>query len=126
MHIPFVAFSVLYGRLIQSFDVIDLARLERFTASLRMYDASAEAATHPCRVYEILCSAARLHFDMEGHVVFPDQASNEKTPTLIASDAFDTSGNAFPTDAAIDDDLGDWFLSNQQIMSFLDEAMMSQ
>lgn len=125
-------FSVLFTHAVRSLEADDdLARLERFASSLQPEagDAPGEAATHPHRLYRLLCETARLHLDSARQRSGPSrEAGGEEQPA--GSQAGDETqalhaalaGGGFPPDLAFDSDglgLGDWYYGNQQLMNLL-------
>ena len=135
LHIPFVPFSILFTRAVQLLDVADLARLDRFAASLQPDAASSsESITHPHRLYELLCQAARLYIDSTNN---PSSSSADQTLTHNLPDSvgeFDFAHFGMEAGAAANETLeaggpqayrlSDWYYGNQQIMSLLDEDIM--
>lgn len=63
LHTPFVSFSILFTSSIQRLDLTELAGLDRFAASLQSEPSldPNPPITHPYRLYELLCRAARLY-----------------------------------------------------------------
>ncbi|KAH8898669.1 hypothetical protein GQ53DRAFT_635840 [Thozetella sp. PMI_491] len=130
---PFVPFNILFTRAVQLLDYSDLARLERFAASLRPAGSTqADSSTHPYRLYELLCRAARLYID-RNTVRLPE----DSTLGHAAVESFDDLG--FPPlelgmEASLGDSsisaisqmsgLGDWYYGNQQLMNLLDEDVI--
>ncbi|GAP85999.2 putative C6 transcription factor [Rosellinia necatrix] len=129
LHTPFVPFSVLFTRAVQLSDTADLIYLDRFSESLRLGETSAESITHPYRLYNLLCRAARLYIEQNDPVVFDEADVRSVDPWSVfdfaafgngATDGLDGSGlNAHPTQ-----DLGHWFYGNQQLMGLLDDEIM--
>ena len=134
---PFVTFSILFTRTIQLRDLEDLARLDRFAASLQpatnVEADFAKSSTHPHRLYKLLCQAARLYFDS-----YPNTDSSATDPSLgeihnplNSLDDFDFVDYGMDPDAALGRMLGvgnaqtnglsEWYYANQQIMGLLDE-----
>jgi hypothetical protein len=135
LYSPFVPFSILFTRVIQLWDVADLARLDRFAASLRPGAASPDietSLTHPYRLYQLLYQAIQLYIDL-----------NIPSSTLISNSATDSSGNEFDfarygmeagaiandsLEAELDgtqtSELSDWYYGNQQLMNLLAEEAM--
>lgn len=102
----------------------DLDRLDRFATSLQLETLPPEAITHPYRLYQLLCQAARLYFDFNTTPPWPADApkaltqSQTNDPTvywggLEVADGFATHG------------VYDWSSDNQQIMGWLSgDAML--
>lgn len=65
LYCPFVPFSILFSRAVQLLDTAELARLDRFATSLQSGTNPPEEITHPYRLYQLLCQAARLYFDLD-------------------------------------------------------------
>ncbi|KFA56223.1 hypothetical protein S40293_00182 [Stachybotrys chartarum IBT 40293] len=148
---PFVPFSILFSRAVHLSDGDDLGRLETFAASLEPAEASEGAApTHPHRLYDLLCQAARLRMDastMASSQLSTDRSTSSKLPvaspgaSLAGHDAPGCVATAGPAFAGSDDaapapdmhmdmpllegvdgtSLGNWYYGNQQLMCFLDE-----
>lgn len=129
LHCPFVPFSILFTRAVQVLDATDLARLDRFAASLQPDEsASPESSiTHPYRLYELLCQAGRLYFDSNA------TSSLTADPTLLYNlpDSLGELDFGMEVGTGILDvggvqgsELSDWYYGNQQIMSLLDENAM--
>ncbi|KAF6842781.1 C6 transcription factor [Colletotrichum musicola] len=130
LNIPFVPFSVLFTHAVRSLDAEDdLTRLERFATSLQpeIGDAPGDAATHPHRLYRLLCETARLHIQSArqrsgssqnvdlGNRPADSQAGDE---TQALNAAFVEGG--IPPGFVFDSDgLGDWYYRNHQLMSLL-------
>ncbi|KAI1392962.1 uncharacterized protein F4822DRAFT_146949 [Hypoxylon trugodes] len=132
MHIPFVPFSILFTRAIQLLDFADLARLENFATSLGPGTDSSESFTHPYRLYDLLCKAARIYIDRNIPSSSTD-ATLVDNPSIslgqfdfgsIVPDAGMVEGGNLGIDDAQMYDLSDWYYSNQQIMNLLDEDLM--
>ncbi|KAH8200807.1 hypothetical protein TruAng_005044 [Truncatella angustata] len=126
LHIPFIPFSILFTHTVQHLDFADLARLDCFAASLRPKAPSQTSITHPHRLYEILCRAARIYIAPEtspSHVdLFPD--SGPLDPSEVSGfTCFDWGADDETRQFADAQSLGleEWYYSNQQIMSLLDE-----
>ncbi|KAF2803421.1 uncharacterized protein BDZ99DRAFT_512173 [Mytilinidion resinicola] len=123
---------ILFTCAVQLLDVADLDRLNRFAVSLQPDAASPESATHPYRLYKLLCQAIGLYFGS-------NSSSSPVNPTLTHNlidsvDEFDfvdygidvgaTGNEALEAGGPQMSALGDWFFGNQQIMSFLDEDVL--
>lgn len=132
MHTPFVAFSILFTHAVQRSDFADLAILDRFATSLEPEDASSESITHPHRLYKLLCKAARLYIESKTPSSPMGLAVAHSLPDI--SGEFDFSHFETEAGAAANEPLeagnlqthglSDWFYSNQQMMSLLDEDAM--
>ncbi|KAF6806653.1 C6 transcription factor [Colletotrichum sojae] len=120
---------VLFTHAVRSLDAEDdLSRLERFASSLQpgIGDAPGDAATHPHRLYRLLCETARLHIQSARQRTGPSRDANRRTnsqagdETQVLHAAFVESG--IPPDLVFDSDglgLGDWYYGNHQLMSLL-------
>lgn len=84
---PFIPFSILFNRTIQVSDREDLAKLEQFAASLRPGEGVTDSATHPYRLYKLLCQAARIHIDST-----PSTASDLSEQAFAVPEMFDGLG----------------------------------
>ncbi|KAF4979130.1 hypothetical protein FZEAL_4620 [Fusarium zealandicum] len=129
MHTPFVPFTLLFTRTVQLFDYDDLSRLERFAASLKPDAADVQAITHPHRLYELLCQAARLYIDANLYSALNNEAST-MTDTAFSSslehlDMTAESGDLMQSFSADYSslDFTDWYYGNQQLMTLLDGDM---
>ncbi|KAF2877676.1 hypothetical protein BDV95DRAFT_535423 [Massariosphaeria phaeospora] len=128
LHVPFVAFSILFTRAVQLLDIDDLAFLDRFEASLRPEADSSKSITHPYRLYELLCQAARLYIESVSFPATVDPVLSQKFPGFLGEfepSHFGEVGSP-GRDTSIDANtqmfgLSDWYYSNQQMMSLLDE-----
>ncbi|KAF4473093.1 hypothetical protein FALBO_19 [Fusarium albosuccineum] len=128
LHTPFVPFSILFTHVVQSFDLDDLSRLDRFALSMKTEAADTEPLTHPCRLYELLGQAARIYIQSS---MFPSNIDiNSNVDASSNSQHLDIGhemGIEMPTFEVFDQsmlDLGDWYYSNQQLMNLLDEDVM--
>ncbi len=132
MHTPFVPFSILFARAVQLFDVDDLARLDRFAASLKPEQTATQPVTHPYRLYELLCRAARLYIETNNPSSVTDPSLDQNF--ISPADAFYFARFDMEAGTAVNesllsrdsqaDRLGDWYFGNQQLMSLLDEDVM--
>jgi hypothetical protein len=124
LHIPFVPFSILFTRTIQLVDFTDLDRLERFAASLQP-EAGAESITHPHRLYELLCQAARLYLESSATLKVTNAADVGASVPSYSNDVdfanmgMETESSWMPSDSQ-DMDLSDWYQGNQEILRMLD------
>lgn len=112
--------------MVQTFDFEDLDLLDRFAASLRPESETKgeNSPTHPYRLYNLLCQAARLYIT-RAHL-------SASSSTFIA----DLEASQFPADVpgSLEDmdfgdsdmmfDPSDWYQGNQQFMSLLDNERM--
>lgn len=124
LYCPFAPFSILFARAVQLADGDDLDRLNQFAASLQLEALPADAMTHPYRLYQLLCQAARLYFDSNSSLSWPSGRlgapipSHNYDPTIYwaglnSSDGLATYG------------VYDWSGDNQQIMGWLSgDAML--
>lgn len=123
MHGPFVPFSVLFTRAVQHLDIADLARLDRFAASLQSEENSPGSITHPYQLYELLCQSARIYFDISSTPANSTLTSNLRNPINefglehSAVDAEISANRTFSEGVA----LSDWYYGNQQIMNLFEE-----
>ena len=130
MHVPFVPFRILFSHAVQSLDVTELARLERFAASLQPEPGSEEPVSAAAGLYDLLCKAARLYMAQrlpslraDGDVV--EQQRDELNDFDFADyvvegrEVIDGSVSGIQADG-----LSDWYNGNQQIMSLLDDDVM--
>ncbi|KPM41083.1 hypothetical protein AK830_g5462 [Neonectria ditissima] len=128
LHTPFVPFSIIFTRAVQLSDADDLARLDTFASSLKPQVVDTESPTHPFRLYELLCQAARLYID--SNLTSRSNAGMDSSSLLTGSEHGNITremenniggfeGYDYPLS-----DLGDWYHSNRQLMSLLDEDMM--
>ena len=112
----------------------DLARLERFVASLKPKNDGEASPTHPYRLYDLLYQTARLYIETGKHA--PPAASTAE-PTephgldmprgYSASEYMNGMGEYDPMLGQLDTsfvDLGEWYQGNQQFIRFLDEHML--
>lgn len=130
IHVPFVPFSIIFTCVVRTFNFDDLALLERFAASLKPETTDENSPTHPYRLYDLLCQAARLHitrtqFSASG----PNMTGDDST---LLSD-FEASQFLAETTGPIDDfvnpdllmfDASDWYQGNQHFISLLDEGRL--
>lgn len=136
LHVPFVPFSILFGRVVQFSDLDDLDRLGRFAQSLKPdYTSDAEvSATHPYRLYDLLYKTARLYVESgqkaattvsssEATIVnglgTPQEVHAAHTEYVNELGDFDPMFGGFDTSTL---DLGEWFQGNQQLFHLLDEG----
>ncbi|CAM1505955.1 Fc.00g115920.m01.CDS01 [Cosmosporella sp. VM-42] len=132
LHTPFVPFNILFTRAVRLLDLNDLARLDRFAASLRPEGGSGEAITHPHRLYELLCETAHLYIDSSVLSSPLDPFLDESLPDSLGEIDFvpheleSWTTNTEEVDASVAQAYGlsDWFSGNQQIMGFLDDDVM--
>jgi hypothetical protein len=132
LHTPFIPFSILFTQAVQLLDRTDLARIERFAASLKPESDVPASPTHPYRIYELLSRTARLY--VESHTQsLPGQSALTQILPVSLSD-FDlsnlemgtgsTANNALDVEDHEIDGLSDWYYSNQQIMNLMDEDVL--
>ncbi|KAI0456635.1 fungal-specific transcription factor domain-containing protein [Xylaria acuta] len=129
LHTPFVPFSVLFTRIVQLSDGADLYYLDRFSESLQHGESSAESITHPYRLYNLLCQAARLYIKQNP----PTSLNGVDMGTIDPWSVFDFAsfGNEASNGAGGSDvsqplshGLSHWFYGNQQLMGLLDDDVM--
>lgn len=128
---PFVPFSILFSRVIQLFDIVDLERLEDFVASLQPAANASGSGTHHYQLYELLCRAARVYITRNVGTETSDSiligrnsiASQDLSLSQFEADiARGVGGSVGPGfDYYEPTALGDWYRGNQQLMSLLDE-----
>lgn len=123
LHTPFVPFSIVFTNSVQALDLKDLERLEMFASSLKSEPGDTEASTHPHRLYDLLCQAARFYIDSK----VSQSISTEPVGWSNSDTAFSASGfemQPFEEGDFPMFDLGDWYNGNQQLMSLLDERII--
>lgn len=112
---PFVPFSILFNQVIQHIDLDDLDRLDRFAASLKpQEDTEMITITHPYRLYEILCRAARLYANSNFRGLSDNDAF--QLGTTIRDDGLNPSTESM-------NDLNGWYFNSQEFMGLLDGSM---
>ncbi|KAK2729352.1 C6 transcription factor [Colletotrichum kahawae] len=125
LNMPFVSFSVLFLHAVRTTDDADLAVLDRFARSLQPEDQASDCSTHPHRIYELLCRAARLQIESKTGGL--DGSMNQHSlESLLDIDVPDTPsletirhGNeSFETDGF---GLGDWYREQQHFLGLLNE-----
>ncbi|OTA87219.1 hypothetical protein M434DRAFT_24015 [Hypoxylon sp. CO27-5] len=118
---------ILFTHAVQFSDYADLARLDRFATSLRPDEDSTDSVTHPYRLYELLCQAARLYIGSNNTSLPIDPTLTQDLPDPLGQFDFAhfgaENGNIQAGDAR-GFELSDWYYSNQQIMNLLDEDVM--
>ncbi|KAI1105790.1 hypothetical protein F4804DRAFT_340971 [Jackrogersella minutella] len=130
LHTPFVPFSILFTRAVQLLDFADLDRLDRFAVSLKPETACADSITHPYRLYELLCQAARLYIESNASASSLDMSlANAPSASLAEFDftPFGIETGTVPNETLEVSEtvaLGEWYYNNQQLMSLLDEDVM--
>ena len=142
VHSPLEAFSILFMHAIQTLDVTQLGRLDRFVESLRPEEGASESITHPYRLYRILCQAAWLCFSAKSvhNHGYPASMPNLLSPLdefdiaqvdldATASDSSITQSRTMISATTEAEDaqncgLGEWYQGNQQLMYLLDENML--
>ncbi|KAK1983625.1 hypothetical protein LZ30DRAFT_713819 [Colletotrichum cereale] len=127
-HVPFVPFSVIFTCVVRTSNFEDLVLLERFAASLKPETAGESSPTHPYRLYDLLCQAARLYIT-GAQFSAPGSTMTRNDSTLLS----DFEASQFLTEAAgsiegfVNPDLlmfdaNDWYQGSQQLISLLDEG----
>ncbi|KAH9234714.1 hypothetical protein K456DRAFT_1749715 [Colletotrichum gloeosporioides 23] len=116
---------VLFLHAVRTADDADLAVLDRFARSLQPKDQASDCSTHPHRIYELLCRAARLHIEsktggLDGSM---NQHSLESLLDIDVPDARSLEtirhGNlSFDTDGF---GLGNWYREQQHFLGLLNE-----
>ncbi|KAI8953772.1 fungal-specific transcription factor domain-containing protein [Xylaria longipes] len=129
LHTPFVPFSVLFTRIVQLSDDTDLYYLDRFSESLQHGESSAESITHPYRLYNLLCRAARLYIKQNPPISLDGVDMGMIDPWSVFD--FASFGNDTSNGVDISDlnqppshGLSHWFYGNQQLMGLLDDDVM--
>ncbi|GKT63934.1 fungal specific transcription factor domain protein [Colletotrichum tofieldiae] len=130
IHVPFIPFSIIFTCVVRTFNFEDLALLERFAASLKPETTGEDSPTHPYRLYDLLCQAARLYitkaqFSASG----PTMARNDSTLStdFEASQFFAEAAGSieeFGNSDLLMFDASDWYQGNQQLISLLDEGRL--
>ncbi|KAE8451664.1 hypothetical protein EG329_003121 [Mollisiaceae sp. DMI_Dod_QoI] len=135
LYTPFVPFNILFTRAVHFSDLADLARLDRFAASLLPEASPPDSITHPYRLYQLLCEAARLYIEANISSSSSLPIATDLTHGVRESSGgfdlthFGTEVGTAGNDLAGPDDsqnygLSDWYLGNQQLMNLLDEDIM--
>ena len=133
MHVPFVPFQILFSHAVQSLNFSELARLERFAASLQPEAGSEELVSAAAGLYDLLCKAARLYIEqrlpslrVDGDAV--EQQQQDRFDEFDFADYIVDGGTGIDglvgTDGIQPAGLSDWYNGNQQIMSLLDDDVM--
>ncbi|KAI0468679.1 fungal-specific transcription factor domain-containing protein [Xylaria cf. heliscus] len=130
LHTPFVPFSVLFTRIVQLSDGADLSYLDRFSESLQHGEPATESITHPYRLYNLLCQAARLYIKQNPPAPL-DGATDMGVVDPWSVFDFAAFGNEASAGAENSDlsqplshGLSHWFYGNQQLMGLLDDDVM--
>ncbi|KAI0881294.1 uncharacterized protein GGS22DRAFT_192382 [Annulohypoxylon maeteangense] len=129
LHTPFMPFSILFTRAVQLSDFADLVRLDRFATSMKP-ETPPDSITHPYRLYELLCQAARLY--VESNTSSADMSITNALSDPLGEFDFTSFGmevgvvsnETIETIVPQTFELGDWYYGNQQMMSLLDEDVM--
>jgi hypothetical protein len=127
MHIPFIPFSILFTHAVQFLDLADLERLDTFAASLKPDTVDGqESITHPHKLYELLCQAARLYVDSRNPSFPKDSTLIPENLDIFGLSTFGTEpGGAesenFHMSSLQTLGLNDWYHNNQQIMHLMNE-----
>jgi hypothetical protein len=128
LHTPFFPFSIVFTHAVRYSIEEDFDRLDRFAASLKPESTSAEPATHPHRLYELLSKAARLSAKARPELSqTAESLSSSNDFTMVDPEAANVTDEIGATDAAIGAEydgsfhIGEWFHSNQQFMRLLHE-----
>ncbi|KZL68112.1 fungal specific transcription factor domain protein [Colletotrichum tofieldiae] len=121
---------IIFTCVVRTFNFEDLALLERFAASLKPETTGEDSPTHPYRLYDLLCQAARLYitkaqFSASG----PTMARNDSTLStdFEASQFFAEAAGSieeFGNSDLLMFDASDWYQGNQQLISLLDEGRL--
>ncbi|CCF34219.1 fungal specific transcription factor, partial [Colletotrichum higginsianum] len=119
---------IIFTCVVRTFNFDDLALLERFAASLKPETTDENSPTHPYRLYDLLCQAARLHITRtQFSASDPNMTGDDST---LLSD-FEASQFLAETTGPIDDfvnpdllmfDASDWYQGNQHFIGLLDEG----
>lgn len=130
LHTPFVPFSILFTRAVQLSDFTDLARLDRFANSLKPENPP-ESITHPYRLYELLCKAARLYMQSNASSSTDMSLVNTLSNPLgefdfasFGAEVVSLPNEILDTNFHSASGLSDWYYNNQQMMNLLDEDVM--
>jgi hypothetical protein len=132
MHGPFVPFNIVFTHAAEQLDVAELARLDRFAASLQPDTTFSELITHPYRLYQLLCKGARLYFHLNRPSTSTGPSITNSLPEFASEPDFVQLGMDVTT-ASIEYseayelptyNLSDWYQGNQQIMSLFEEDVM--
>ncbi|KAI1459923.1 hypothetical protein F4805DRAFT_465878 [Annulohypoxylon moriforme] len=129
LHTPFVPFSIVFTRAVQLSDFTDLVRLDRFATSMKP-QTPPESITHPYRLYELLCQAARLYIESNTSstdVTVPNAQSDplgEFDFTSFGMEVGAVSNDTIERETSQTFELGNWYYGNQQMMSLLDEDVI--
>lgn len=123
---PFVPFSILFTHAVQFLDLADLERLDTFAASLKPDVEGQESITHPHKLYELLCQAARFYIDSKNppfHEYATDIPENLDIfgPPTFEAEPEDAESENFHMSSLQTVDLNDWYHNNQQIMRLMNE-----
>jgi hypothetical protein len=130
LYCPFVPFSILFTRAVQLADIADLARLDRFAASLQPKARLLDEITHPHQLYTLLCRAARLYFDLDlasPHIhqtLIPDVKDIWGEFEFAQSGIEAKGGESWMAGGTQAHGLYDWSQDSQQIMGLLSEDVM--
>ncbi|KAH8167774.1 hypothetical protein CIB48_g445 [Xylaria polymorpha] len=129
LHTPFVPFSVLFTRIVQLSDGADLYYLDRFSDSLKHEESSAESITHPYRLYNLLCQAARLYIKQNPLTSHNGADMGAVDPWSVfdfASFGNEASNGVDGSDfsQSLSHGLSHWFYGNQQLMGLLDDDVI--
>lgn len=127
LHTPFIPFSILFTQAVQLRDRADLARIERFSASLTPESDVLVSPTHPHRIYELLSRTARLFIESSAESLPTD--STLTLPLAVTLNDLEFPHLGTETEPAANDvlnmeglqtySLTDWYYSNQQIMDLM-------
>lgn len=117
----------MFTRAIKLLDGAQLARLENFTASLQPEASSSDSITHPARLYELLCQAARTYIDSRIQAPPEDLTLAQNLPDSFGGFGLvnfgDEENGGTAGDGSYTYGLSDWYYGNQQLMQLLDEDM---
>jgi hypothetical protein len=129
LHTPFVPFNILFTRAVQLLDITELSRLDRFTASMQPDPSSTESPTHPYRLYELLCEAARLYFNVNAASSTTDNTPLHTLPHF--SNGTDFAPYGMNAEGLVGEglvfggnELSDWYHENQQLMNLLNDNVL--
>ncbi|KZL68094.1 fungal specific transcription factor, partial [Colletotrichum incanum] len=130
IHVPFVPFSIIFTCVVRTYNFEDLALLERFAASLKPDTTGENSPTHPYRLYNLLCQAARLYIT---RAQFSASGLNmSRIDSTLLTD-FEASQFFAETEGPIEEfgnpdllmcDASDWYQGNQQLINLLDEGRL--
>ncbi|OHW94346.1 C6 transcription factor [Colletotrichum incanum] len=121
---------IIFTCVVRTYNFEDLALLERFAASLKPDTTGENSPTHPYRLYNLLCQAARLYIT---RAQFSASGLNmSRIDSTLLTD-FEASQFFAETEGPIEEfgnpdllmcDASDWYQGNQQLINLLDEGRL--